>query len=315
MSTLEIIFLILFLIVLISIGIISFFLYQRKDSNPKTESETPLLNEKMLEKLQSLRDEIIEIKTKTSTSNDGIGTLRENFQKLNSIQFQNKEELFSLSKKFIDLTSEAKKNQLQTQTLSESINEVRDIFSSNYRRGNLGETTLYFIVESIFGIDNEIVCRQYTMKNGKQPDLFLRSEETGIPIDSKFPLDNFSKIISLDKKDFVYKQEVQVLKKHIRNHVHDISEKYISVADNAEQAIMYLPSQALFEFIHTEKEFDIVRTEAMKKKVLITSPNTLPAILRLVLIYHRDSRQRKKAHEMLKDLRDMNVEFNRFSER
>ena len=197
--------------------------------------------------------------------------------------------------------------------LNSQISNLNRVFFSSSKRGVTGEASLSFILYGILGNNQDIVKTQYQMRNGYRADVFILAEQTNIPIDSKFPFADFEALLTADN-DINKAQAFKDLNNRIKKHITDV-QKYVSEADKTEQALMYLPSQQLFEMIYAEKEFRDLHNFALKKKVAIVGPNTLPIVLQLILNFVEKKRRSKQIAQTLQFLKNLEENWQRFHKR
>lgn len=279
MSTFEIVITVFIFAVLLFLFIYIFWNFKRR--NPNQEQQKTKLDE-----------------------------LEENVQPISPSQ-----KLDEVLDKIGDLVEKAQTSETSSKTLSTKVETLNSIFISNYQRGKLGETTLNFILESMLGNNSDVVKKQYQMRNGNRPDVFLSDGKTNIPIDSKFPFDNFNKLLKLQPKSLEYEQALKSLKTNIKKHLLDVSDKYISIPDHAQQAVMYIPSQPLFELIYSDNSFSDLIKLSNDKHVWISGPNTLPVLLKAIDVFVTDAKRSNSIREILLLLKKTSKEFERFEER
>ena len=130
-----------------------------------------------------------------------------------------------------------------------------------------------------------------------------------IAIDSKFPLENYERMIS-DEAD---KVSPAVFKADVKKHVDAISSKYIIPGVTSDGAMMFVPAEAVFAEIHARHR-DIVEY-AQQRRVWIVSPTTLMAVLNTVRAVLKDVETRKQIHIIKDELGKLGKEFGRFDER
>lgn len=205
--------------------------------------------------------------------------------------------------------------QKQMEKLGTSMVSLKEILSNKKSRGNLGEVTLYQIVHSVFGDNKELYRSQYTLSNKTIVDLVMfLPEPTGtICIDSKFPLENFQKMVS-DKSDEVSRAAAsRDFKKDIKKHIDDISKKYIISGETSDQAIMFIPSESIFAEI-SANHTDLVEY-SQGKKVWFSSPTTLMAMLTTIEIVLRNIKRSKYADQIQQEIKLLSIEFDRYRQR
>ena len=176
----------------------------------------------------------------------------------------------------IERLSKIDEAQKKIETLSSDIVSLQSILTDKKTRGIFGEVNLKHILTSVFGEKNDKIFRlQYTLSTGVIADSVVFAPEPlgTIAIDSKFPLEHYQlmvdKKLTQDMRDYYEKLFKQDMKKHIDA----ISSKYIISGETTDQAILFLPAEAIFAEINAYHQ-DII-DYAYKKRVWITSPTTL----------------------------------------
>jgi len=194
--------------------------------------------------------------------------------------------------------------------LGKDMKDLSNILKSPKLRGGLGEQFLYEILENF--LPKNLYRTQHTFKNGAICDAVIITDRGIIPVDSKFPMDNFQKIIEAkedDERDAYKKQFLKDVKKKID----EISSKYILPDEGTtDQAIMYIPSENIFyELIAHSSE---IENYARNKNVLMTSPNTFSFFVKTVLIAYQQHEVEQNARKILKALNGIKVEGTKISE-
>jgi len=231
--------------------------------------------------------------------------LDENFEKTNKT-FTNV--LERLSK--ID---EAQKN---IDTLSKDIVSLQGVLTDKKTRGIFGEVNLEHILANVFGPNNtKIYQMQYTFENGTIADSVLFTPEPlgTIAIDSKFPLEHYQIMVDKKNSSEVRLQAEKLFKADMKKHIDAISSKYIIPGVTSDQAILFLPAEAIFAEVnayHTE-----LLEYAYKKRVWITSPTTLISTLTTIQIIIKNIERDKFAKIIHSELRLLDEEFKRYKDR
>ncbi len=203
----------------------------------------------------------------------------------------------------------------QVLNLNNNITSLESILNDKKARGTFGEVRLKQIFEAVFGEgQNKIYEEQYMLSNGKRVDFILHGPYplNDLPIDSKFPLENYLNVINAqtEEETKIAKRE---FKKDLKKHINDISDKYIIENETSSQAIMFIPSEAIFAHINAYDE-DVVRY-SYEKKVWLASPSTFMAILNLLLIVIKDIKRNDSYLEIFSEVNKLKVEFERFDTR
>lgn len=201
--------------------------------------------------------------------------------------------------------SEAQK---KIETLSSDVTSLQNVLTDKKSRGIFGEVQLNSILTSIFGDKRDLYDLQYSFNSGVIVDAIIKAPEPLgiIPIDSKFPLENYTKMM----EDAKFKTE---FKQNIKKHVNDISEKYIIKGTTADIAVMFLPAEAIFAEINAYHE-DLIEY-ARKKGVWIASPTTLMALLSTIMAVVRDIKTQEQAKKIQEELLKLSDNFKRYKQR
>ena len=206
--------------------------------------------------------------------------------------------------------------QKKIEVLSNDIVSLQSVLTDKKTRGIFGEVNLKHILASVFGEKNDNIYRlQYTMSNKYIADCILFAPEPlgTIAIDSKFPLENYrnmvDKNLSKEQRGLYEKQ----FKLDVKKHIDAISSKYIIPGETSEQAIMFLPAEAIFAEINAYHP-DIIEY-SYKKKVWITSPTTLISTLTVIQMIMKNMERDKYTSIIHEELNKLGIEFNRYKER
>lgn len=206
--------------------------------------------------------------------------------------------------------------QKKIDSLSTDIVSLQCVLSDKKTRGIFGEINLKNIMSNVFGEKNDKIYKlQFSFNNGTIADCVLFAPEPLglIAIDSKFPLENYQNMVdknlSADERNKFEKKFKIDLKKHID----DISNKYIIPGITSDQAIMFLPAEAIFAEVNAY-HLDIVEY-AYKKRVWITSPTTLISTLTTIQVIMKNMERDKYATIIHNELNLLSEEFRRYKER
>ena len=206
--------------------------------------------------------------------------------------------------------------QKKIDSLSTEIVSLQSVLTDKKTRGIFGEVNLNYILSSIFGENNKgIYDSQHQMSNGFIADTILYAPKPlgTICIDSKFPLENYERMT--DKKLSNYEREnaTKLFKNDVKKHIDSISTKYIIPGETADEAIMFLPAEAIFA------EINAYHPELLKysyeKKVWITSPTTLMSTLTIIEMILKNMERDKYAKIIHDELNKLSKEFIKYRER
>ena len=206
--------------------------------------------------------------------------------------------------------------QKKIDNLSTDIVSLQSILTDKKTRGIFGEVNLENIMSNVFGQNNnKIYQMQYTFSNGTIADCVLFTPEPlgTIAIDSKFPLEHYQEMVDKTKTKLERQQAEKLFKLDMKIHIDAISSKYIIPGVTTDQAILFLPAEAIFAEInayHTE-----LLEYAYKKRVWITSPTTLISTLTTIQVIIKNLERDKYAKVIHQELRLLSEEFKRYKDR
>lgn len=206
--------------------------------------------------------------------------------------------------------------QKKIDSLSNEIVGLQSVLTDKKTRGIFGEVNLNYILTSIFGEKKgAIYDLQHTMSNGYIADsiLYAPSPLGTICIDSKFPLENYQRMT--DKKLSMIEREVasKMFVSDVKKHIDTISRKYIIPGETSDEAIMFLPAEAIFAEINAY--FPEIIKYSYEKKVWITSPTTLMSTLTIIQMILKNMERDKYAKIIHLELNKLSKEFIHYRER
>lgn len=242
---------------------------------------------------------LITLVLKQKPSGDMVEWLKSTGQRL---EFQNKsfnERLDHASK----VISDVNKNIGEFSEIGRGMKDLQEFLSSPKLRGNIGEQVLKELLKQF--LPNESFNLQYTFKSGEKVDAAIMTSGGIIPIDSKFPLENFRKM----QKDIAYKK---LFISDVKKHIDDISKKYILTDEGTiDYALMYIPSEVIYyEIANNQDLFDYAQT----KRVLPVSPTTFYAYLKAILMSFEGQKIEKQAQAILASLRAIKKDYGKVEE-
>lgn len=197
--------------------------------------------------------------------------------------------------------------------LSNNMLNLQQILSDKRSRGAFGEVQLSNLIQNMIPTKN--FAFQYQLNNGLRADcmLFLPKPTGNIAIDAKFPLENYQQYNNPDTPESDKTRFIAAFKQDIKKHINDISTKYIVPNETADGAIMFIPAESVFAEIHA-KHPDLV-TYAHHKRVWLTSPTTMMAVLTTVSSVLKDDATKEHVNYIQEHLRMLAADFSRFDER
>lgn len=224
--------------------------------------------------------------------------------------FEDTKKTFSNIMQSLGRLDEAQK---KMEFLSNNVQNLNNVLTDKKTRGIFGEVQLYQVLSSAFGDNNEIYQKQYKLSNGTLADAVLFAPEPvgTICIDSKFPLENYRRIFEDVAENKV--ENEKSFEQNLKKHIDDISSKYIIKNETTDQAILFLPAEAIFAYLNAY--MPKIVEYAYSKRVWITSPTTMMAILTTIQAVSQNLKQSQYALEIQKELNSLSVEFDRYAKR
>ena len=205
--------------------------------------------------------------------------------------------------------------QKKIETLSEEVVSLNGLLTDKKTRGIFGEVQLYQLLTAVMGDNHKLYEKQLTLSNGFIADAMVHAPKPlgDIVIDSKFPLDNYKRMMDkqLGKQDRLNAEKE--FKKDVKTHINAIKDKYIIPSDTADQAIMFIPAEAIFAELTSYHE-DIM-DYAQKNQVWIASPTTLLSTLTMIQTIVKNMERDEQTSIILEELRKLGEEFKRYDER
>src|SRR4030066_919567 len=198
--------------------------------------------------------------------------------------------------------------------VGKDIATLQEILQPPKLRGGLGEQFLGELLSQI--LPSEFFTLQYSFSSGERVDAVVRLGERLVPIDSKFPLDNFKRIIEC-KTEEERKAYQKTFYRDVKKHIDDIASKYILPQEGTyDFALLYIPAEHVYyETITKDEAFGEdkgIFNYALKKKVIPVSPNSFFAYLQVIVFGLRGLKIEKDAERILDSLAGLNRELERF---
>jgi DNA recombination protein RmuC len=201
------------------------------------------------------------------------------------------------------IISQVQRNIGEFSEIGRGIKSLQEFLQSPKLRGGLGEEVLKEMIGQTF--PKNAFHLQYPFKSGVKVDAVLKTEAGLLCIDSKFPMENFKKMVENRsfKKDFTV---------DVKKHIDDIAKKYILPEEGTmDFALMYIPSEAVYYEVANIPE---LQDYARKQRVYPVSPNTLYAHLQVLLLSFEGKELEEKSREVFRILRGMQQDYGKVEE-
>jgi len=178
-------------------------------------------------------------------------------------------------------------------------------------RGNIGEQILADMLAQVFSA--EYYGLQHKFRDGQTVDAIVRTKAGLVPIDSKFPLENF-KQLTRAASDEERKLAGREFAKAVRKHIEDISKKYILQDEGTvDFAVMYVPSENVYYHILIDDENNLLE-HAKSKRVMVVSPHGFYNFLRVIMMGMERGKLQEQAQKIWDILKGVQKETEKFGE-
>ncbi|MCL4353859.1 DNA recombination protein RmuC [Patescibacteria group bacterium] len=233
-----------------------------------------------------------------NSSTTMVRTLQENSKQLN-------ERL----DKAASVIGEVNKEVGQMSEIGRNMRELQEFLKSPKLRGNIGEQVLKDLISQMFPKNSFNL--QYEFKSGEKVDAAIKTDAGILPIDSKFPMENFQKMTRAQDKterETYQKEFIKDIKKHIQS----ISKKYILPNEGTmDFALMYIPSESVYyELVNLPDVMDFAKSE----RIYPVSPSTLYAHLQTILLAFEGKKIESKSKEIVALLRGLQNDYSKVDE-
>lgn len=236
----------------------------------------------------------------SSNSDQMVRTLQENSKQLN-------ERLDKAAAVIKDVGVEVG----QMSEIGRSMRELQDFLKSPKMRGNIGEEILKDLIGQMFPKNSFYL--QYQFKSGEKVDAAIKTDGGILPIDSKFPMESFQRLVKAENST---PQEKATLQKEfirdVKHHIDAIAKKYIIPDEGTmDFALMYVPSETVFyELCNLTELMDYAR----RNRVYLVSPSTLYAHLQTILLSFEGKKIESRSREVFRLLRSMQIEYDKVND-
>lgn len=212
--------------------------------------------------------------------------------------------------------AENKESTKQVFTIAEQLNNLEKVLKNQKQRGNLGEASLELVMSNI--LPPTAYKMQYEFPGGETVDAIIQTKEGFIPVDAKFPLENYTRLH--DEKDDMRRAEYEeAFKKDLKKRIDETS-KYIRPKDGTLPfAFMYIPAEGIYYdllndgigAVNTRNLLDYAQNE---RKVIIVSPTTFAAYLQSVLYGFKAFKIEEQAKDIAKNVEALGRHLNSYED-
>jgi DNA recombination protein RmuC len=243
--------------------------------------------------------------TSRSMSESVATQFRESQQLIGMINRQMSDQLMEVQKGMTESIQTSK----QVFTIAEQLQNLEKVLKHQKQRGNLGEASLELILSNMLPPDS--YKKQYKFSEGETVDAVIITKEGMIPVDAKFSLDNYNRIVNeLDETRRAEFEEE--FRKDLKRRI-DETAKYIRPREGTLPfAFMFIPAEGIYyDLLVNEVGAVKVNTRSLidyayrDKNVIIVSPTTFSAYLQSVLYGFRAFKIEEQAKQIGKNVEQL----------
>lgn len=294
----EIFIIILLTILLMLVGAAVYLMVKSRGEGDPRERIESILNEKFIGFSKDVRESMDSARREVTSSKD---MLSENAQKT-------LEHISSMNKTVSTLVAQQEKAEKLGQSLEYLLQAPK-------LRGNYGETILEEMLDRILP-NKGMWEKQYTIEGGEKVDAVVKYRGMVVPIDSKFPRDDYQKYLAVSdpaQKKVHWANYERALKTQINS----IKDKYIKPEKGTtEFALLFIPSESIYYETIAEKnhmdEPGQIQEYARERHVIPVSPNTFYAFLQIIITGIRNIEIVKEARQLQESLFQVEKNFSSF---
>lgn len=302
---------ILFIILLCVIAGTAYVLksvFQRKEVEKSLKEEMDSLRSDMRESLNFLVEQL------NQRLRDNMDILQ-NTNKVLGDRLDNSAKMIGLVSERLGRLQESSQRIFE---IGKDIASLQELLRAPKIRGGIGEFFLSDMLSQI--IPKGLYEAPYTFKNGHQVDAVIKFGHRIVPIDAKFPMENFRRLMeSAHSPEAQFKSLKRQFAGDIKKHISDIAYKYILPDEGTfDFALMYIPAENVYyEIIIKDEKFSentSLFQYALHKKVIPVSPNSFYAYLQVILLGLKGLTIQERAKEFLRALEQLRGDFDRFAD-
>ncbi len=304
----ELVFILLFIVI---IALLVFILVKRQPSETSADAAQPLLL--MQQHVESLRTDLREsLKNITENVNQQLAAVALQIQSQTSNVGSRLDNAAGVIREVQKNLGELGQATQEIKELGQSVSKVEELLRAPKLRGGLGELLLEDLLKQV--IPSDYFETQYHFRNGQAVDAVVKTAGGMVPIDSKFPLENFRKMIGTES-DTEKKAFQRAFVNDVKKHIDAIATKYILPDEGTfDFALMYIPAENVYyETIIKDEAPDgnNLFTYAMEKRVVPVSPNSFYAHLRVIALGLRGLQIEKSAKMIINNLSRLQGEIGK----
>jgi len=236
-------------------------------------------------------------------------TMNSNSMQMTNILQQNARQLHDRLDKAAEAMRDVNREVGRMNEIGKNMQELQAFLKSPKLRGNIGEHVLKDLIAQTFPKNS--FSLQYQFRSGERVDAAIKTEAGILPIDAKFPMENFQKMAKAqtDEEKILSKKEFT---RDIKKHIDAIAKKYILPDEGTmDFALMYVPSEPVFyEIVNSDDIIDYAKSQ----RIYVVSPSTLYAHLQTILLSFEGKKIETRSKEIFKLLRALQIDYEKVND-
>lgn len=285
-------------LLILGFGILFYFINKKTSELKNPKDDATLLE--WLKTMQTTLDQTQKTLNEAmrSSSTDMTKVLQENSKQLNDRLDKAAAVIRDVSKGVGEMSE-----------IGRNMKELQEFLKSPKLRGNIGEQVLKDLIAQMFPKNSFHL--QYQFKSGEKVDAAIKTDAGILPIDSKFPMENFQRMVKAES-DADRNTARKEFTKDVKKHVDVICKKYILPDEGTmDFALMYVPSETVYyELVNMTDVMEYAR----KCRIYLVSPSTLYAHLQTILLSFEGKKIESKSKEVFRLLRALQIDYEKIDE-
>lgn len=198
----------------------------------------------------------------------------------------------------------------QMSEIGRSMKDLQEFLKSPKIRGNIGEHVLKDLISQMFPKNSFNL--QYQFKSGDRVDAAIKTDAGILPIDAKFPMENFQRMMKIGEHNQDYAALQKEFVRDIKKHIDAIAKKYVLPDEGTmDFALMYVPSESVYyEVVNIPELMDY----AKRNRVYVVCPSTLYAHLQTILLSFEGRKIETQSREVFRVLRSLTIDYEKVQE-
>jgi DNA recombination protein RmuC len=275
----------------------------RQEMQQLASSQSQAVTAQLAQLTQSFTAQLAQVTQQVQSGMASVGTLASGAQKAVSDQLRASTEMLGTIRQQLGEVQQAGRD------LSEAAQQIESVLGSARTRGTLGEVALDRMLAD--ALPQDTYETQFRFSTGEVVDAIVRLREKLLPIDSKFPLEDYRRLVDVGE------EARRGFSSSVRSHADSIAKKYILPGEGTlDIALMFVPSEGVYyELLRSEDAKGLPLDEYCRARGIIpVSPSTLFSHLKVIFLGLRGMQIEENAQRLLSHLTGLKKQMDNFGE-